>query len=169
MAHRDDFERLQAAATAQLTRFHKIPASVREELVQEALLRTWHSPGVHHPRAFVCRTAQNLAISWLRRSRHRERPSPVVLEDAADTWVQQIEARMDLERVAAQVRSAPPSYRQMLVCVLDEVSIPTLVRAELGLSEDQAERTAWVQRRDALYKRRRRSLAWLRVRLQNAA
>jgi DNA-directed RNA polymerase specialized sigma24 family protein len=132
----------------------RIPWCVLEELAQEATLRTL-TRAADNPRAFARRTAHNLAIDWLRR--HRDEP----LDDdqgAPDPW-KASDARLDVETLLA---AAPARHRTLVARLyLHGEALEDLIEEEVGGSREDVAEAEWARARDVLYKRRRRSLAWL--------
>jgi DNA-directed RNA polymerase specialized sigma24 family protein len=146
------------AATSALRGFRSVPHAVREELAQEAALRTWSTPGVRDVRGFAAQVARRLAVDWIRRAGARGAAwtdlSPV---PELSPWQQRIEARMDLDRVWALLARAPGLHRDTLLRFAVEGStVDELLAAEPGATAPRE------QRRDLLYKRRRRAVAWIR-------
>ncbi|MBX2797687.1 MAG: hypothetical protein KTR31_08470 [Myxococcales bacterium] len=151
-------------ARAVLDGFSSIPVPVREELAQEAAFRTWCRRGVAHERAYVRRTARNLAVDWLRHLdtvRAHQRCRPPLPPD----W--SLDDQLDVRRAIAMLEAeAPAEYRVVLRLYLEGAPTDELVEEVLGAPRRQVEPAAWSRARDLLYKRRARSLRWLRARLQ---
>jgi DNA-directed RNA polymerase specialized sigma24 family protein len=136
----------------------RIPWCVLEELAQEATLRTLQVPA-DNPAAFARRTARNLAIDWLRRQREEALDEQ---HAGGDPW-QVSDARLDVE---AALSRAPARHRTLLARLyLREESLADLVAEEVGGSREQVGEDVWGRGRDALYKRRRRSLDFFAERL----
>jgi DNA-directed RNA polymerase specialized sigma24 family protein len=146
------------AAKHTLRSFHQIPEAVREEIVQEAALRTWIAREVRVPTAFAACVARRLAVDWLRGQR---RTGGVALEEVdpaeVQPWQRRTEARLELERVGAALATAPALHRETLVALVVEERTVEDVLESRGVS-----RESWGQERDALYKRRTRAVIWLR-------
>jgi hypothetical protein len=137
------------AVVRSLGGFHQLPREIREELAQEAILRTLQAPNVQSPIRFAVRVARRLAIDTLRHSRSvRQWADRQVTPDTGETEEQMCEqvdhSRIDLQRLLAE---APPHHREALSQLDDRV---------VDLGRDPVER-------DRLYKRRRRALAWARA------
>lgn len=151
------------AAQRRVASFHAIPPPIRDELAQEAALRTWQCAGVTDPAALASRIARNLAVDWLRRQRF-----VVPLEhDVAgrDPWAR-ADARLDVARALEALDRAPPTYRHVVSALyVEDRDVGELVDEETSADTLTARHRA----RDRIYKRRRRGLAWLRERLQGAA
>lgn len=147
------------------TRWRSVPVCVRQELEQEARLRTLCAQGVECPEAFARRVARNLAIDWLRRSRM------VGLDDALQATHPALRAAprehgFDLERLREVLRKAPQRHREVLARLyLQEDPVDALVAESLGASRDDVGEAAWGRARDAVYKRRTRALRWVRDRM----
>jgi DNA-directed RNA polymerase specialized sigma24 family protein len=142
------------------SRFASVPACVRQELEQEARLRTLAATGIERPEAFARRVARNLAIDWLRRRR------TVPLEEERMEGARCVEERLDVLRLRAVLRSAPEGHRQVLVRLyLQEEAIEVLVAELAGGSREAVGERAWAKARDAVYKRRLRALGWVRERM----
>lgn len=148
------------SATRAVAGFRAIPAAVREELAQEATLRTLAQPGVAHPRAFARQVARRLAIDWHRRGAElvalpAEPPAP-------GCPIARLEARSALRALARCALDAPRRHHEVLSAFgFDQSSMDEVVRdASSGPPGDDPHR-----RRDRWYKRRRRALSWFRARL----
>jgi DNA-directed RNA polymerase specialized sigma24 family protein len=157
MCDRDEIAAIALrAATKTLRRFRGIPWPVRQELAQEAALRTWLSAGVRNPATFAGCVATRLAIDWLRRrARAREVGAgelPVLPESVS--WSGRVEAALDLERVYARIADAPGVHRETLVAYVEGLTIEEMLATRPAGARGLA--------RDVLYKRRRRALEWIR-------
>lgn len=153
------------AAHAVLSRFHQIPESVREDLVQDALIRALEADEIAHPRAYLCRIVTNLAVDWLRRRREIPRPHPYSTTPC-HAWQAEVEERLVRHSILRLLLEAPPSYRSFLEQALRGEELEAMVARGCG---DEADDKARARARDALYKRRRRALAWLRDRIAEPA
>lgn len=135
----------------------RIPYQVREELAQEAAVRCLGAPGVRSPRAWMRRVAHNLAVSWLRA--RREEPWPDE-ERGSARWEREVEARLDASYAVTALQGAPMAYRDFVVRhYLEQVGLDELIAQEQALGEPSH------RVRARMYKRRARSLAWARLRL----
>ncbi|MEZ4240753.1 MAG: hypothetical protein R3F59_32285 [Myxococcota bacterium] len=133
------------AASRAVRGFWNVPPPVREELVQEAVLRLLLTGGADRPDRFAVHVVRRLAIDWLR----RVRPVPLDGEVAERTpWADRVEARLALGRVQSALAGAPAHHREALLLCADEVAVAELARTPLL--------------RDRWYKRRRRAIRWLR-------
>jgi hypothetical protein len=140
----------------------QIPRCVREDLAQEAVVRTWAHPDVRCPSSFSRRVARNLAFDWLRQAQHDE-----LREDC--TQVSPVEPRHDALRLARCLGRAPARVRELVRRhYLDDEPWERLIDDEAGGPRDRVGERRWGQARDALYKRRRRGLSWLRQALEPA-
>ena len=147
------------AATRALVGFRSVPREVREDLAQEAALRTWQAPAIRHPDRFASLVARRLAIDWLRRRLDVDVANACDVAEVAP-WQRQVEARLTVRAVLATIAGAPRLHRETLqLLFLDEHDIDEVLLAA-GVDEDARGRM-----RDALYKRRSRATAWLRSRL----
>ena len=149
------------AATRALAHFRTVPREVREDLAQEAALRTWQTPAVRHPERFATLVARRLAIDWLRR--RLDVPTGYVADvPEVAPWQCQIEARLVLRVVGAAIARAPRLHREtLLLLYVEEQAIEDVVAGEEGV--------AWARQRDLMYKRRRRAVSWLRANVPEAA
>lgn len=147
-----------------LARFRRqIPRSVRDELCQEATLRAWGTREVRDRPAFAHRVAQRLAIDWMRRDRTTVLAGEPL--DSADPSWARADTRVDASSVLQLLSAAPPNYRALVEGhFVQDLDLEDLARAELR-ARGEAGEGAFGRARDALYKRRRRVLAWLRQRL----
>ncbi len=148
------------AATRAVARFARVPRVVREELAQEATLRTLAARDVREPGPFAGRVASRLAIDWLRRS--LEVP---LGDDPVDARGEEArtDVLLDLSRVAAVVARAPRRHRETLqLLFLEDLTIDELLARRPLPPADRA------RERDRLYKRRRRALAWIRDEVSRA-
>jgi DNA-directed RNA polymerase specialized sigma24 family protein len=142
--------------------FHKIPATVREELAMEAVARTLEAVEARKPVSFACRVARNLAVDWLRRRRE------VSLEVEVAGPPPSTLRRLDAERAVQLLERAPEAYQRTLAHLyLWEGEVDELIRCEVGEREEIGD-TRWRRARDLVYKRRARGLRWLRARLEEA-
>lgn len=140
------------AAGRALRRCPAVPTPVREELAQEAFLRTWTAVGVRDARAYAAATALRLAVDWLRRERRTTHGADLSEVAEVACWQDRAEASLDLRRVEATVAAGPATHRATLVALCwEERTVEELVGSGRG----------WRRRRDALYKRRRRAAAWI--------
>jgi DNA-directed RNA polymerase specialized sigma24 family protein len=147
-----DSREVLAAATAVLRTFRSIPLAVREELAQEATLRTLVQPDVVHPPAFARQVARRLAIDWQRRT--GEVPLPDHDLAIEDGLLRQLEARALLRCLAAYTATAPRGHREAVArLVADECD-----RGATPAPVDPLERDRW-------YKQRRRTRTQLREQL----
>ena len=141
-------------------RYRAVPVCVRQELEQEARLRTLSAEGVDCPTAYARRVARNLAIDYLRRRR------TVPFEEGQlacpSSWR---EEALDLRRLAVLLPLAPASHREVLTRLfLREESVSAMVAEVAGGPRKAVDEATWSRARDAVYKRRRRALTWLRER-----
>jgi RNA polymerase sigma factor (sigma-70 family) len=119
LAHRRE---LQAYLTRKLR-----DGEAAADLTQEAFLRfaergTGTPATVAHPRAYLYRTAHNLAVDHVRRSRREETdlPPPVELTEIADENAspeRSADARGELARVRAALLELPERTRQVFVLI----------------------------------------------------
>lgn len=148
---------LLITARSTLARFHQIPAPVRDELAQEAIVRAFGVEKIEAPVAMTRRIARNLAVDWLRRRREERLPETEV---GSDRWQSQTDARLDAARVLRVLDGAPSAYREVVRrCFVDEDDVDTLIDEERQPGE------ARHRVQDRIYKRRARGLAWARRRL----
>lgn len=134
------------AASRALRRFRGLPAAVRQELAQEAALRTWAARDVRDWAAFARQVARHLATDCLR----RERPSAgldVELEEAVP-FARRLEARSQLRRLAWALRRSH-HWPTVWAFAWEERTV--------------AELTAGGDTRDLWYKRRRRAQVFARA------
>ena len=151
------------SAAASLARF-QMPWQVREELVQEATLRTLAARDVRDADRFARGVGRRLGIDWLRRS-GRERCVDE-LEEAPERspWEDRVQSDLDYHRARVALEGAPPSYRRTLVALYVEERTVEEVVTELAGAAGSAE--ARRRARDLVYQRRIRALRWLRSRLE---
>jgi DNA-directed RNA polymerase specialized sigma24 family protein len=153
------------AATRALRGYRTVPDAVREELAQEATLRTWQAAGVRDPARFAARVARRLGIDWLRRRAERGLTDLSEVQDAAD-WQRRVEARLDLECVRAAIEGGPRLHREtLLLLFVQELTIEEAVDERLRFAPD-GDRAL---ERDLLYQRRTRALTWIRTTVDLAA
>jgi DNA-directed RNA polymerase specialized sigma24 family protein len=153
------------SAARALRSFRTMPESVREELTQEAALRTWLRPGVRDPARFAAKVARRLGIDWVRRSPERPLSEVCEVPEPAD-WQHRVEAWLDLEHVRVAIERGPRLHRETLgLLFLRELTIDEAVDERLRAAPggDRA------LERDLLYKRRTRALTWIRTTVDLAA
>lgn len=158
-------EVVHRAARRALDRFPNLPVQVREDLAQEASLRTLLAERVVHPARFAAQVAAHLAIDCLRRK------TEVLLPDAGELtatcpWEARVEAHLDWERVRRIIGAGPSGHRETLrVLFVEDTSLAEVVertvRANPG-ADPHVERDRW-------YKRRKRALTWFRAAVAEAA
>lgn len=147
-------------ATRALAGFLNVAAPVREELAQEATLKTLTAAGVLQPARFAAKVARRLAIDLLRR-RTEVLVADVSDQDEADAWQRRVEARLELAWVRSTLAAAPRCHRDTVrELYFEDRTLGELV--ELRLADDPRADRGRVQ--DALYKRRRRATEWLEAR-----
>ena len=155
---------LLGAAAAALSAFRHIPGSVRAELGQEAVTRYLDSSHVRDPRPFVRRVARNLAIDWVRKSRY-EQPCAEPWSSFSDgaRWQHQIDAHLDVSRAAHVLQGAPRNYQELADALFFQgLELEELVDHELSArGVSRADTKAMTLVRDALYKRRSRTVSWI--------
>jgi|GEM_PF-6092934 len=127
-----------------LRRFHQLAVEAREDLAQEAVLRTLEA-GATNPAGFVRVTARNLAVDQLRRERRR-RHEPLL---ELPTGVEAVSLDDQVAELESLIARAPTCYGETLRTSLSD------------------EPVTWAdpQARDAWYKRRERALDWARRKL----
>ena len=116
--------------------------SVQEagDVAQEAYVRLLqlHQPGaVSYLRAYLFRTAANLAVDRLRRRAVRDRASVELLDELSESAMPEraAMAQEEFELVRAAIASLPPKTRQAFVLrVIDGVPVADVAR-RMGLKE----------------------------------
>jgi hypothetical protein len=132
-----------------------IPPCVLDDLRQEAWIRTFTASDVRHPRAYERRVLRHLAADWLR----RQREAPDDPDRHATCPWSAVDARLDLEAALAR---APARYRQLAIRhYLRGEPLDALIEEAAGGPRHAVGEQVWQRSRDATYKRRLRSLAWL--------
>jgi RNA polymerase sigma factor (sigma-70 family) len=115
---------------------------VAEELTQEAFLRLLSSDRtqVESPRGFLFRTAQNLALDYVRRARRvpmgclDEQPAEY-LADGAPSAEDSLAAREELAFMRAVLLELPPKCRQAFLLVRLEELSQREAAVEMGISQ----------------------------------
>lgn len=157
-AARVEVQGLLVEAGLALHRYREaIPPEVREEMAQEATLRTLARPGVDTPAAFVRTVARHLALDHLRLERLRRAAHPDELAPSRDplaAW-----ERVDVVTLLRVLDRAPEHYRAVLLEWVDE-DRPALFNRSGHLGRPQL----WADplERDRAYKMRERALLWVR-------
>lgn len=152
MAHR--------GATRALAGFLNVAAPVREELAQEATLKTLTATGVLQPGRFAAKVARRLAIDLLRR-RAEVLVADVSDQDEGCAWQRWVEARLELAWVRAALVVAPRIHRETVTQLyFEDRTLGELVELRIA-ADPSADRS---REQDLLYKRRRRATGWLRDR-----
>lgn len=119
-------------------------SSVREELVQEMALAIWqglrHFRGECSERTFVFRIAHNRGLShvWRRRPQHEPLEDLEEGEQPVDPRPQPEEAAFKTDqrqRLMSAIQSLSPTYRQMIVLMLEGLSHAEMAEVT-GISEN---------------------------------
>lgn len=134
------------AAISRLAYSYEAVASIREELVQEIALAIWkalpHFRGECSERTFIYRIAHNRGLTHV----GRRRPPPQSLDDLEENdepvdphpHPDEQLARMNRrERLAAAVQSLPVAHKQMIVLMLEGLSLAEIGEV-LGITENNA-------------------------------
>ena len=152
-----DWPQLRSQISSSLRRFN-LSMAVREEIVQESILRFLDQPDVRTPHAWMICVARHLALDGLR----RQREVPLLDHDGGcSTWERRVDARLDAARVIQTMNRAPSAYRELIQRhYLQDISVDELVADEPG---DVA------HARDRVYKRRARGLAWARTHVESVS
>ena len=150
------------SAAASLARF-RMPWQVREELVQEATLRTLAARDVRDADRFVRGVGRRLGIDWMRQS-VRERCVEVEEAPERSPWEDRVQSDLDYHRARVALEGAPPSYRRTLVALyVEERTVEEVVTELAGAAGSTEDRR---RAKNLVYQRRIRALRWLRTRLE---
>lgn len=114
------------------------PGAAREDLEQEIALAIFEAlPRFRQDsslRTYVFKVANNRCIDLLRRGKLPLVDEPKEQSDSAPSPEQVVSARIDLERVAAALRTVPIAQRQSLLLALEGLTHAEIAEA-MGVSE----------------------------------